>query len=379
MIFDWTAKIRDFNGVTGRKTSRRRGRGWPLPLAIVLPLQPLHYVQNCDTAPIHATRIEFKQGFLTDLRPSARRRSNLSGGTPACRGRRARRPAPATARRMCASRAAGWCGAARIPLAEPDPLGVGRRPLRVTGDHQIQLDRGVCAQRVERCGAIRVVPARRPAASSGARGPISLAKAIRSARSTASAGAPGRRRIAVTPRQRAGQHRQGSRDAGGRVVQTGGDCGSQDCSVVFAQTATKSSRGSAISADRARCWTAASTSSVSGVGHTRQVCAAIARATYGNDASMGPVPSCPWGPRVGVGGGRPSARAGAVDGADHGAGGCMVQCRPGVCRGGGVTSDGAFVAGECVAVRASRRTLPPNPLPSRVDGIRTLLVIRHTV
>jgi hypothetical protein len=26
-------------------------------------MQPLHYVENLDTKPFHATRIEFKQGF----------------------------------------------------------------------------------------------------------------------------------------------------------------------------------------------------------------------------------------------------------------------------------------------------------------------------
>lgn len=67
MIFDRTAKIRDFDGVTGveKMLPTREGLPLPLPLTIKFPPQPLHYVENCDTRPIHATRIEFKQGFPT--------------------------------------------------------------------------------------------------------------------------------------------------------------------------------------------------------------------------------------------------------------------------------------------------------------------------
>jgi len=65
MIFDRTAKIRDFNGVTRTENVLPPREGLPLLLTIKFPPQPLHYVQNCDIAPIHATRIEFKQGFPT--------------------------------------------------------------------------------------------------------------------------------------------------------------------------------------------------------------------------------------------------------------------------------------------------------------------------
>jgi hypothetical protein len=65
MVFDRTAKIRDFNGVTGAEIPLPPRDSLPLPLTIKFPPQPLHYVENCDTKPIHATRIEFKQGHPT--------------------------------------------------------------------------------------------------------------------------------------------------------------------------------------------------------------------------------------------------------------------------------------------------------------------------
>lgn len=67
MIFDRTAKIRDFNGATGAENVLPPREGLPLPLTIKFPPQPLHYVENCDTTPIHATRIEYKHGFPTRL------------------------------------------------------------------------------------------------------------------------------------------------------------------------------------------------------------------------------------------------------------------------------------------------------------------------
>jgi hypothetical protein len=65
MIFDRTAKIRDFDGATGAENPLPPREAMPLPLTIKFPPQALHYVENCDTRPIHATRIEFKQGFPT--------------------------------------------------------------------------------------------------------------------------------------------------------------------------------------------------------------------------------------------------------------------------------------------------------------------------
>ncbi len=67
MVFDRTAKIRDYNGATGEANILPPREGLPLPLTIKFPSQALHYVQNCDTRPIHATRIEFKMGFPTQM------------------------------------------------------------------------------------------------------------------------------------------------------------------------------------------------------------------------------------------------------------------------------------------------------------------------
>jgi len=45
----------------------------PIPKDAALPItakflpQPLHYVENLDTRPFHATRIEFKHGFPTGI------------------------------------------------------------------------------------------------------------------------------------------------------------------------------------------------------------------------------------------------------------------------------------------------------------------------
>jgi hypothetical protein len=65
-VIDRMVKLRDFNGVTSQEISL------PIPKDVVFPItlkfapQPLHYVQNLDTKPFHATRIEFKQGFPLD-------------------------------------------------------------------------------------------------------------------------------------------------------------------------------------------------------------------------------------------------------------------------------------------------------------------------
>jgi hypothetical protein len=34
-----------------------------VPIVVKFPPQPFYYVKNVDTAPFHATRIEFKHGF----------------------------------------------------------------------------------------------------------------------------------------------------------------------------------------------------------------------------------------------------------------------------------------------------------------------------
>jgi hypothetical protein len=65
MVFDRLRKVRDFNGATGEEIPLPPREGLKLPLVLRFPPQPLHYVQNCDTEALHATRIEFKRGFPT--------------------------------------------------------------------------------------------------------------------------------------------------------------------------------------------------------------------------------------------------------------------------------------------------------------------------
>jgi hypothetical protein len=62
-VIDRMVKLRDFNGVTHEEIPL------PVPKDVVFPItlkflpQPLHYVENVDTKPFHATRVEFKRGF----------------------------------------------------------------------------------------------------------------------------------------------------------------------------------------------------------------------------------------------------------------------------------------------------------------------------
>jgi hypothetical protein len=64
-IVDRLVKLRDFNGATGEEIPLPIPKDVELPIVVRFLPQPLHYVENLDTKPFHATRIEFKQGFLT--------------------------------------------------------------------------------------------------------------------------------------------------------------------------------------------------------------------------------------------------------------------------------------------------------------------------
>jgi hypothetical protein len=55
----------DFNGATGEEIPLPIPKDAPLPITAKFLPQPLHYVENLDKRPFHATRIEFKQGFPT--------------------------------------------------------------------------------------------------------------------------------------------------------------------------------------------------------------------------------------------------------------------------------------------------------------------------
>jgi hypothetical protein len=66
-IIDRAAKLRDFNGTTNEEMPAPDFKNAVYPIVLKLPPQPPHYVENIDTKPFHATRIEFKQGFPTGM------------------------------------------------------------------------------------------------------------------------------------------------------------------------------------------------------------------------------------------------------------------------------------------------------------------------
>ena len=64
-VVDRLVKLRDFNGSTGEEIPLPIPKDAPLPITARFLPQPLHYVENLDSRPFHATRIEFKHGFPT--------------------------------------------------------------------------------------------------------------------------------------------------------------------------------------------------------------------------------------------------------------------------------------------------------------------------
>jgi predicted metal-dependent enzyme (double-stranded beta helix superfamily) len=62
-VIDRLVKVRDFNGATGEEIPLPIPKDVEFPITVKFLPQPLHYVENLDTRPFHATRIEFKQGF----------------------------------------------------------------------------------------------------------------------------------------------------------------------------------------------------------------------------------------------------------------------------------------------------------------------------
>jgi predicted metal-dependent enzyme (double-stranded beta helix superfamily) len=66
-VIDRMAKLRDFNGVTNEEIPLPVPKDVVFPITLKFPPQPLHYVENLDTNPFHATRVEFKQGFPTGI------------------------------------------------------------------------------------------------------------------------------------------------------------------------------------------------------------------------------------------------------------------------------------------------------------------------
>ncbi len=65
-VVDRLVRVRDFNGATGQEIPLPIPKDAPLPITAKFLPQPLHYVENLDTRPFHATRIEFKHGFPTE-------------------------------------------------------------------------------------------------------------------------------------------------------------------------------------------------------------------------------------------------------------------------------------------------------------------------
>ena len=62
-VIDRMVKLRDFNGLTKQEIPLPLPEDVELPITVKFFPQPLHYVENLDTRPFHATRIEFKKGF----------------------------------------------------------------------------------------------------------------------------------------------------------------------------------------------------------------------------------------------------------------------------------------------------------------------------
>jgi hypothetical protein len=66
-VVDRLVKLRDFNGATGDEIPLPIPKDAEFPITLKFLPQPLHYVENVDTTPFHATRIEFKRGFPSGM------------------------------------------------------------------------------------------------------------------------------------------------------------------------------------------------------------------------------------------------------------------------------------------------------------------------
>jgi hypothetical protein len=62
-VIDRLTKCRDFDGATNNEIPLPLPDKFEFPVTVKFPPQPLHYVQNVDDKPFHATRVEFKKGF----------------------------------------------------------------------------------------------------------------------------------------------------------------------------------------------------------------------------------------------------------------------------------------------------------------------------
>ena len=66
-IVDRLVRLRDFDGATGKEIPLPIPKQVEFPITLKFLPQPLHYVENLDSTPFHATRIEFKRGFPTSM------------------------------------------------------------------------------------------------------------------------------------------------------------------------------------------------------------------------------------------------------------------------------------------------------------------------
>ena len=66
-VIDRMVAVRDFNGVTNEEIPLPLPKDVEFPITVKFLPQPLHYVENVDTKPFHATRVEFKKGFPTGM------------------------------------------------------------------------------------------------------------------------------------------------------------------------------------------------------------------------------------------------------------------------------------------------------------------------
>jgi hypothetical protein len=62
-VVDRLARVRDHDGVTGNEIPLPLPDKLEFPVTLKFPPQPLHFVENIDDQPFHATRVEFKRGF----------------------------------------------------------------------------------------------------------------------------------------------------------------------------------------------------------------------------------------------------------------------------------------------------------------------------
>jgi hypothetical protein len=67
MVIERMVKLRDFNGAIKEEMPLPVPKDPVFSITLKFPPQPLHYVENFDTKPFHATRIEFKHGFPTGM------------------------------------------------------------------------------------------------------------------------------------------------------------------------------------------------------------------------------------------------------------------------------------------------------------------------